>query len=189
VLLLPAAALLAALSLGGVASARDETVAPFQDHRIVIGVPEKYGFESSRSANGLLTVRINDPQHRIDLVVSFFPDTNGRLADGDGQRGFVADASRQYAEGSVEMNYDFKNLKPRTGSGLYCVFTDASLVRKLPLPPGEYLKVTSGVKAWSGCFLLFTLLSDNTTSEEYQTALRLVQESFEEMNPTGKPSA
>ncbi len=182
-------ALLGALAACATLSAREETLVPFQDRQVRVTVPDTYLFAAGRTESGILTVKINDPLHRIDLVVSFFPDATGRMATDDGQRGFVADASRQFAEGSVEMSYDFQELKPRAGAGLYCVFTDATLVRKLPLPPGEYLKVTSGVKAWPGCFILFTLLSNDTTSGEYQAALKLIQESFEEKERPAKPPA
>jgi len=106
-----------------------------------------------------------------------------RVATEDGQMSFVAEMGKEYAEGSVEKGYDFKPLAPRTGSGTYCVFTDAKLVKKMPFPPGEFLNVTCGVKAWSGGFLVFTLLSNDTTSREYETGFKLVKESFEEKTP------
>jgi len=56
-------------------------------------------------------------------------------------------------------------------------------VKKMPFPPGEFLNVTCGVKAWSGGFLVFTLLSNDTTSREYETGFKLVKESFEEKTP------
>lgn len=179
---------LAALSTGAVASAREETLILFQDRRVSINVPEEYTYAGGRDEQGIVTVKIVDPKLKTELLARFFPDPEGRLGTEDGRKGFVADSSQQYAEASVEKSYDFKDLAPRTGSGTYCVFTDASLVRKAPLPPGEYLKVTSGVKAWPGCFFLFTLLSTDTTSEEYQTELKLLQDSFVENAPAGGPA-
>jgi hypothetical protein len=60
------------------------------------------------------------------------------------------------------------------------LFTDAALAGRLPIPKGEFLHVTTGVKVWSGCVLIFTVLSNDITSKEYQTALKLVKESFDE---------
>ena len=59
-------------------------------------------------------------------------------------------------------------------------------MKKLPVPPGDYLKVTTGLKAWSGCFFIFTLLSNETASDEYQAAMKLLRQSFEELpRPAG----
>jgi hypothetical protein len=171
------------LSAAAAASAGEETLLLFQDRRVVIKVPEKYVYTSARDDQGLITVKIVDPKQKTELQVSFFPDPRQRLATEDGRRAFVADLCMRYAESSVEKGYDFKELKPRTGSGLYCVFTDASLAHKLPAPPGEYLNVSCGIKVWSGSFLVFTLLSNTTTSVEYETQLKLLQETFEEKGP------
>jgi hypothetical protein len=92
---------------------------------------------------------------------------------------YLARACQQYAEGSVEKSYTFTPLAPHRGTGTYCMFTDASLVDREP-PKGEVRNVTTGVKSWAGWICVFTLLSNDTTSKEYQTALRLVKESFEE---------
>ncbi len=175
------------LAAGTAVSAKEETLGLYQDRRVTINVPEKFNYSTGRDARGIITVKITDPNLKTNLLVSFFPDPDGRLAKEDDQRAFVAETTQTYAEGSVEKGYDFKDLAPHTGSGMYCVFTDATLVRKAPLPPGEYLKVTSGVKAWAGGFFLFTLLSNDTTSEEYQAGMKLLRESFEEKRPAGPP--
>jgi len=178
-------ALSAALLFGASASAKEESLILFQDHHLMIAVPEGYLFSSGRDDRGIISVKVTDPREKIDLQVSFFPDANNRLATEDGQTSSVAELCQPYAEGSVEKSYDFKPLDPSAGSGTYCVFTDASLVKKMPFPRGEFLNVTCGVKSWPGCYLIFTLLSNDTTSKEYQTALKLVKNSFEE-KPAGK---
>ena len=167
--------------LGGVClSAKEQTVPVYAGHSITVDVPENFTFAEGRDPQGFVTVKLADPVRKIDLVISFVPDPQGKVSNDESQRGLVADACRTYAEASVEKSYDFKDLAPHTGSGTYCTFTDASLVRKLPLPPGEYLMVTSGVKAWPGCCLVFTLLSNNLSSDEYAAAMKLVRESCEE---------
>lgn len=161
------------------ASAKEETVTIYQQHRVSIDVPEGFTYSSQRDGRGIISVKLADPKSRIDLIVSFLPDTRGRLASETEQKNFIADACQHFAESSVEQSYGFEKLRPRVGSGLYCVFTDKDLVGKR-VPPGEYLHVTSGVKSWPGCFLVFTLMSNDTKSPEYETALRLLKDSFEE---------
>ncbi|HWA10130.1 MAG TPA: hypothetical protein VG838_11825 [Opitutaceae bacterium] len=168
--------------------AREETLQPFPDHTLTVSVPDKYAYTAGRDERGLLTVKIIDPNLKTQLLVSFFPDPAARLAGEDGQRAFVANTSQTFAEASVEKSYDFKDLSPRTGSGMFCVFTDASLVHKAPFAPGEFLKVSTGVKVWPGCFLLFTLLSNDTTSDEYQAEMKLLRESFVEKPAAGPAS-
>jgi hypothetical protein len=183
--------LLAGLAVGGagsVALAREETLALFENRRVSIAVPENFTYASGHDPRGLTTVKITDPGLKVELVVSFLPDPDGRLAKEDDQRAFVADTSLSYARDSVEKDYDFKNLAPRSGTGMYCVFTDSTLVKKLPVPPGDYLKVTTGLKAWPGYFFIFTLLSNDTSSDEYQAAMKLLRQSFEELPPPSGPA-
>jgi hypothetical protein len=183
---LPVLGLCAALAFSATISAKEETLILFQDHHLTIDVPEGYLFSSTRDDRGIITVKIGDPKEKIDLQVSFFPDAKNRLATEEGQMSAVAELCQPYAEGSVEKSYDFKALSPQTGTGTYCVFTDATLVKKMPFPPGEFLNVTCGVKSWPACYLIFTLLSNDTTSKEYQTAMKLVKTSFEEKADPGK---
>lgn len=179
--LLPACAALVAP-----ARAKDESVFIFQERQVSINLPEGYTLTSRRDEQGNISVQVIDVKQKTDLAVRFLPDPRGRLAAEEGQMRFVADLAQPYAEGSVEKSYDFKPLEPHTGSGTYCVFTDASLKGKMPFPAGEYLNVTCGVKAWPDCVLVFTLLSNDTTSKEYEAALKLIRDSFEEI-PAAKP--
>lgn len=182
--LLPLVLFLLSASLATADSAREEMLILFQEHHLTIAVPEGYLYSSTRDDQGIITVKLNDPKQKIDLEVTFFPDARNRVATEDGQMSTVAELCQAYAEGSVEKGYDFKPLEPQAGSGTYCVFTDASLVKKMPFPPGEFLNVTRGVKSWPGCYLVFTLLSNDTTSKEYQTAMKLLKTSFAE-KPAG----
>lgn len=178
---LPALLLISLLAAGASALAkdRDETLILSQDHRITITVPDGYVFSSGREESGMIMAKIADAKEKVQLQVSFRPDPESRLGVEQQQMDFLAQVCRQYAEDSVEKSYDFKPLAPHRGSGTYCVFTDASLVGK-PVPKGEVLNVTTGVKSWPGWTIVFTVLSNDTTSKEYLTLLRLVKESFEE---------
>jgi hypothetical protein len=177
---------LLAAGSGAFAKDRDETLILSQDHSITITVPDGYVFSSGREESGMIMAKITDPKEKVQLQVSFRPDPESRLGVEQQQMDFLAQVCKQYAEGSVEHSYDFKPLAPRRGAGTYCVFTDASLVGSAP-PKGEFLNVTTGVKAWPGWAIVFTLLSNDVTSKEYQTALRLVKESFEENPPATAP--
>jgi len=167
-------------------SAKNETIILSEEHRIGIAVPDGYEYSSRRNEQGAIGVQLVDPGQKISLQVVFLPDPKGEIVGETGQKDFLAGVCQPYAEGSVERSYDFKPLESRGTSGLYCHFTDATLAHSdKPPPAGEYLHVTSGVKVWSGYFLLFTLLSNDTTSKEYRTAFKLLQNSFDEKKPAG----
>ena len=157
----------------------DETLI-LDSHRVTIAVPEGYVYSSGRNEQGALMAKITDTKEKINLQVEFQLDPGSQLGTEARQMEFLANVCRQYAEGSVEKGFDFKPLEPRHGTGTYCSFTDSSLIGKLPVPRGEFLHITQGVKVWSGWVLVFTVLSNDTESKEYQTALKLVKESFEE---------
>lgn len=74
----------------------------------------------------------------------------------------------------------FEELEPKTGAGTYCVFTDAALVGRSTLPPGEYLHLTAGVKTWPGVVVVFRLFSNDVNSSEYRAILTMLRESLQE---------
>lgn len=159
---------------------REESLILAGNHRVVISVPAGYIYSSGRDDNGVLMARITDAKEKVSLQVQFLPDPEGRFATEQSQMDYLARACQQYAEGSVEKGYNFTTLASHHGTGTYCMFTDASLVDREP-PKGEVRNVTTGVKSWSGWFCVFTLLSNDTTSKEYQTAIHLLKESLEEV--------
>ena len=160
----------------------DETLL-LGDRRVTIAVPDGYIYSSGHDEGGVIMVNIADAKRKIELQVRFQSDPDSRLGAEAQQMEYLADVCRQYAEDSVERGYDFKALAPHNGSGTYCSFTDASLAGHEP-PKGEFLHVTTGVKAWPGWALVFTVLSNDTDSKEFQSALRLVKDSFEETPAT-----
>ena len=163
---------------------REETLILAGNRSVAITVPAGFVYSSGREESGLLMARIANAKETVTLQVQFQPDPDGRLGTEQRQMDFLAQICRQYAEGSVEKGYDFKPLEPRAGSGTYCTFTDASLAGH-EVPKGEFLNVTTGAKVWSGWALVFTLLSNDTTSKDYQTVLRLMKESFSEKPAAG----
>lgn len=182
---LPAFLLLLAVSTAGAKEKdkdHDESLILAGEHRVVITVPAGYVFSSGRDEQGAIMAKVADPKEKVVLQVQFLPDPDGFFATEQARMDKLAVACQQYAEGSVEKSYNFTPLEPHRGAGTFCMFTDASLVGKEP-PKGEVRNVTTGIKAWPGWFCVFTLLSNDTTSKEYQTALRLVKDSCEEPPP------
>ena len=164
---------------GAFAKDGDQTFILSADHSVTMAVPDGYVFSSGRDESGMIMAKLVDPKNGNELQVSFRPDPESRLGVERQQMDFLAQVCRQYAEGSVEHRYDFKPLGPRSGTGTYCTFTDASLVGTAP-PKGEFLHVTTGVKAWPGWAIVFTLLSNNTAGKEYQVLFAVVKDSLEE---------
>ncbi len=176
--------LAAGVTLGAKEKSNDQTLL-LGDHRVTIAVPDGYIYSSGRDDQGAIMVKITDAKEKIDLQVRFQPDPDSRLGAESQQMDFLAKICQQYAENSVEKSYDFKQLEPSHGSGTFCAFTDVTLVGHEP-PKGEFLHITTGVKAWLGWALIFTVLSNDTDSKEYQTALKLMKDSFEE-KPDASP--
>jgi hypothetical protein len=160
----------------------------FLDHRVSIAVPQGFMFTSGRDENGTIVAQLADPKQANKLQVQFQPDPSSRLGTERQQMDFLAEACRQYAEGSVEHAFEFKPLEPHSGHGMYCTFTDATLAGHPP-PKGEFLHITTGVKVWPGWVIVFTLLSNDTAAKEYLTLLALVKDSFEEKPPPAPPKS
>jgi len=159
---------------------REETLLLFGQRRVILTVPAGFIYSSGKNERGLITTKLTDSKETIILQISFLPDENSAFATSRGRKEFMVESFQPYVEGSVEKAMQFEELEPRSGGGTYCVFTDANLVGKTNFPSGEFLNSTTGVKTWKGCVAVFTLLSNNTTSEEYRTALRLLRESLNE---------
>ncbi|MCX6952155.1 MAG: hypothetical protein NTV51_08305 [Verrucomicrobia bacterium] len=178
-------ALLLALPLGGLLAAkekaRDETLILFEQRRVAIAVPEGFVFTSNKDEQGFITARLNDPKDKVSLQISFLPDSEGEYATARGRKELMVKSFQQLVSGSVEQAMQFEELEPRSGAGTYCIFTDSALVGKTKYPPGEYLNSTAGIKSWRGCFVVFTLLSNDTKSDEYRAAMKVLRDSLAEL--------
>jgi hypothetical protein len=179
----PSLLLAAALLLGLPLAAKEEVVISSDLRRISVDLSEGFTFASTENA-GVVSVEIGDAKRTLSLHMDFVPDPNARLGTEDSQKTMLAETSQSEAEQSVEKGYDFQALEPKTGNGLYVVFTDASLVGKPP-PPGEFLKLTRGIKSWSGFAVIFSLVSQDNTSDEYKAVLKMLKTSVEEKKPAG----
>lgn len=165
------------------AVAKEEIVVSSDQRKISVQLPEGFSL-SSKEADGVVAAEIVDAKRTLSLHMDFVPDPNARLGTEDSQKDMLADVSQNEAEQSVEKGYNFQSLEPRSGGGIYVVFTDASLAGK-PTPPGEYLKLTRGIKSWSGFAVVFSLMSQDSSSDEYKAVMKMLKQSVEEKKPSG----
>jgi hypothetical protein len=179
--------LLPSMTVAAAPKNRDEVVFLFQNRKVMVAVPEGFGFQSAKDARGIISVRLAHPQDKISLQVSFLPDPEGRLGTARGRKEFIYETFQDYVASSVEKAMRFEELEPRAGGGTYCVFTDAALVGKASLPRGEFLQTTTGIKSWPGVVAVFTLFSNETASKEYRAMLEMLRDSLEEVLAAPKP--
>jgi hypothetical protein len=159
---------------------REETLFLFENRKVVIAVPEGVTLEKGREAAGLISIRLADAQDKVSAEIRFLPDAENRFGQARPRKELMNEMFNEYVAPSTEQAMQFEELEPRVGAGTYCVFTDARLRGKSPLPPGEYLHLTVGLKAWPGVIAIFRIFSQDTTSPTYQAMLILLRESLEE---------
>jgi hypothetical protein len=160
-----------------------ETIFLFQNRKVTITVPAGLGFQSSKDDRGIISIRLGHPKGQISMQLSFLPDAEGRFANARQRKEFMNATFQEYVAGSVEKAMQFEELDPKVGAGTFCVFTDANLVGKTKLPPGEFIQSTTGLKAWPGVVAVFTLLSNDITSPEYAAVMAMLRNSVEERAP------
>lgn len=162
------------------AKSQEETVFLFQNRKVTVAVPKGLGFASNRSDGGVMSMELADRKDRIRAQVTFVPDPEERGMTARGRKEVMNETFQEYVGSSTEKAMQFEELEPKVGAGTYCVFTDASLVGKTALPPGEYLHSTAGVKVWPGVVAIFTILSNDTASDEYRAVLAMLRDSVHE---------
>lgn len=158
----------------------EETLSLFENRKVVVAVPEGFDFVVNKGDGGIQQVMLHDPKKRVSLDIVFLPDPEEQFKPARPRREMLAEQFSDYVDSSSEKGMQFEELEPRTGAGTYCVFTDAKLIGKTDLPEGEYLHLTAGLKTWPGVFAVFRLFSNDTSSAEYQAAMKLLRESLEE---------
>jgi hypothetical protein len=169
-----------AMSAGFAAAQRDEPVLIFDSRRVSVAVPAGFTFASARDRAGLVNLDLADAEKSVSLQVVFLPDPEGQAMTPRSRKERMVELFDDLVAGSVEKAMRFEELEPRTGAGTYCAFTDAKLVGQTTYPPGEYLHLTVGVKAWRGVMVVFRLFSNDLKSAANQAALKLLRESIEE---------
>ena len=116
------------------AKPQEETVFLFQNRKVTVLVPDGFGFASNKSDRGIMTLELVDPKDRVRMQITFLPDLEGRFTAARTQKEFMNETFHDFVDTSVEKAMQFEELEPKTGSGTYCVFTDAKLVGKTKLP-------------------------------------------------------
>jgi len=97
----------------------------------------------------------------------------------------VKTSSEKYLQGSVEKKIKLQPVPVSYGS--YTVFTDADVVKKSTIPPGEYKYLTRGmVRLSKDSALGFSLMTNDVTSPDYQKMLDYI---FGFVKDSAKPTA
>lgn len=174
------ALLVCSVSSTAIAKPREETLFLFENRRISILVPDGFGFGSTKDDQGLMTVHLEHPKENVQLTITFVPDPEQNFASARSRKELIHEQFGEYVGSSVEKAIQFEELEPKQGSGTYCVFTDAKLVGKTKLPPGEFLHLTSGVKAWPGVAAIFRMFSNDVRAKEHQAIIAMLRDSVEE---------
>jgi hypothetical protein len=162
------------------AKPQEETVFLFENRRVIVLVPDGFGFASTKDPRGMMTVEIGHPKDKVRLTITFLPDPEQAFMTARTRKEFINEQYGEFVESSVEKAMQFEELDPKFGAGTFCVFTDEKLVGKSKFPPGEYLHFVSGVKAWPGVAAVFRLFTNDTQSKEYQAILAMLRTSVAE---------
>lgn len=156
----------------------EETVTVPGRHRVNILVPAGYSFAVDRDMHKNAAVRMENPVWPIAITAFIIAEADPAIVTEEWQRNQVISRIASALPDAKEKDYNFELLRPVSGSGVFCVFTDARYKAVAELPPGEYLHLTGGVKAWRGCYVFFQIMSNDLTSPEYQEAFQLFVSSF-----------
>jgi len=138
-------------------------------------VPDGWSFKESRDAkNGLQTAMLGDASGEIVLQISFFPDAANKFGT---KAAIEAEIRRDFTdmlEGAVERELRVVTTETAGGFESHAVFTDRRFA-KGEVPPSERRMATPGLRSMPGAFIVFTLLSNQTDSAAYKTALDVVR--------------
>jgi hypothetical protein len=169
-------------SWSGSVFAREEFLPLTETRNISIKVPDGFSYKAGANARGALGIVLTNEKENINLTVTFEPDPEGQYQAERSRKERLHGEFSNYVEGSKENAMQFAELEPKFGAATYCIFTDAKLIGKPPaeFPPGEYLNLTVGVKAWPGIVATFTLFSNDTSSASYDALMKSLRESIHE---------
>ena len=169
-----------ALASGTVPKAREQKIALTESREVIIAVPDGFALVTGRDDSGIVAVKLSDPKESVTIDLQFLPDAEGKYAATRARLELMHEMFSEYVDASTEKAMQFEELEPRIGAGSYCVFTDTKLVGKTELPPGEYVHLTTGIKAWPGVITIFRCFSNDTTSAGYKAIMAMLRESVHE---------
>ena len=159
---------------------RELKIALSDTREVILAVPDGFALVTGRDPSGLIGAKLSDPDATVTLDLQFIPDPEGRFASARSRAELMHEMFVDYVGDSTEEAMQFEELEPQVGEGTYCVFTDKNLLGKTDLPPGEYLHLTTGVKAWPGVAAVFRCFSNDTKSPGYQAIITLLRDSVHE---------
>ena len=110
----------------------------------------------------------------LQINLTMIADPDGRFTTPEAVDDLVTMANQRYVANSIEKTPKLTRLTAKVGHGSYCTFTDSRLVGVATPAAGEYRNVTSGVYVTGKQAVIFTILSNDTKSAEFQSALDLV---------------
>jgi hypothetical protein len=166
------------LGISAVSAQSDETVTVPGRNRISIFVPPGYSFTVERDADKNASVRMENPVWPIALTAFIIAEADPAIVTEEWQRNELISRVAGALADAKEKDYNIQPFHPVSGTGVYCVFTDARYKKAADLPAGEYMHLTGGVKAWRGCYVFFQIMSNDLTSPEYREAFQLFETSF-----------
>jgi hypothetical protein len=159
---------------------REESLGIFGGRRVAVAPPPGFVVKAVQDQAGQAGITVSEASGRYSLEIAFLPDGDGRHASTRSRRELMHELFNEYVGSSKEKGMQFEELQPRSGAGTYCVFTDANLEGRKDLPPGEYLHLTAGLKAWPGVIAVFRFFSDETESAQYRAIIKMLRESLVE---------
>lgn len=164
---------------GGEASARPRTFVAGDGVRIRIDVPPGYSFRTENE-NGQVIVRLENPVWPIFIAAAIAPSSAVRAPTEEAQRNLLVTQAAEILAQSKEQDYRFIPLNPERGSGVYCLFSAPNASRPEELEPDQFLHVTAGIKTIRGAVMYFRIMCNDVTTPEYQEALALFVNYFDE---------
>jgi hypothetical protein len=144
--------------------------------KITITLPPKWDHSVAPVPTNQRTLMTADEKMKVSLQITFMPDIFPKDAKPEDVDRLVKIGDEHYVAGSVEKKLKLVPMKSKFGFGSYATFTDASLANLKQIPPKKYLHVASGIFLVGRNAAVFTVLSNDTDSEEYKQALKVVSE-------------
>ena len=159
---------------------REMKIALTDSREVVVAVPDGFALITGSDPSGVVGAKLNNEKDKVSVDLEFLPDPENKYAQTRARLELMHEMFVEYVGASTEKAMQFEELEPRTGAGTYCVFTDAKLVGKTDLPPGEYIHLTTGIKSWPGVVAIFRCFSNDTNSPAYKAVMTMLRESVHE---------
>ena len=174
--------LAALVALGGTTLAQTQRLLTLPSGpKLLVTVPMGYSYEAEIAPNGNAVVKMENPVWEITVSAVVAMESDPEITTSEWQRNFLIGRLADVLPDAREADYNFKPFNPRSGTGLYCVFTDADLKEGDRPAPGTFRHLTGGIKAWPGGGVFFVIMSNSIRTPEYQEILSVFRDSFQKM--------